>query len=53
LTLYEGQKLASVGLHQCAGFKFANILGTILQDFIVAGSWPRTVDNSGGKFTEK
>ena len=53
LTLYEGQRLASIGLDQCADFKFANILATILQDFIAAGGWPRAVDNSGGKFTEK
>lgn len=53
LTLYEGQRLASIELDQCSDFKFANILATILNDFIAAGGWPRGVDKSGGKFTEK
>jgi 8-oxo-dGTP diphosphatase len=53
LTLHEGQRLASIELDQCSDFKFANILATVLKDFIAAGGWPRAVDNSGGKFTEK
>jgi hypothetical protein len=53
LTLHEGQRLASIELDQSSDFKFANILATVLKDFIAAGGWPRAVDNSGGKFTEK
>jgi len=41
LTLHEGQRLASIELDQCFDFKFANILATILKDFIAAGAWPR------------
>lgn len=53
LTLREGQRLASIEFDQCSRFKFANILATILKDFIAAGGWPRAVDKSGGKFTGK
>jgi 8-oxo-dGTP diphosphatase len=53
LTLHEGQRLASIKPDQCCDFKFANILATILEDFITAGAWPRAVDNSGGKLIEK
>jgi 8-oxo-dGTP diphosphatase len=44
LTLYEGQELKSVapdGRHQ---LRFANVLRSILDDFIAAGLWPRPVD---------
>jgi len=41
LTLHEGQRLASIELDRCFDFKFANILATILKDFIAAGAWPR------------
>lgn len=41
LTLHEGQRLASIELDQCFDCKFANILATILKDFIAAGGWPR------------
>jgi 8-oxo-dGTP diphosphatase len=53
LTLHEGQRLASIKPDQCCHFNFANILAAILHDFITAGAWPRAVDKSGGKFTEK
>lgn len=44
LTLYEGQRLASFAAEERSDFKFANILGGILEDFIAAGLWPRLVD---------
>lgn len=53
LTLHEGQRLASIEFDQWSDFNFANILATILKDFVAAGGWPRAVDKSGGKFTEK
>jgi 8-oxo-dGTP diphosphatase len=37
LTLHEGQRIASIELDQYSDFKFANILATILKDFIAAG----------------
>lgn len=46
LTLYEGQALRGVALEERASFRFANVLGAILEDFIAAGLWPRPVDNS-------
>jgi 8-oxo-dGTP diphosphatase len=45
LTLYEGQRLMSIAPEQRSDFKFANILGQILEDFIASGRWPRPVDN--------
>jgi len=39
LTLYEGQRLASIACGEHAGFHFANILAAILEDFIDAGGW--------------
>jgi 8-oxo-dGTP diphosphatase len=53
LRLYEGQRLASIEANERYDFKFANILGAILEDFIAAGGWPQTVDNSFAKFTGK
>jgi hypothetical protein len=44
LTLYEGQRLASIGIADRFGLRFANVLGAILEDFIAAGLWPKTVD---------
>ncbi len=44
LTLYEGQRLASITQQERFSFRFANILGRILEDFIAAGLWPRPVD---------
>ena len=45
LTLYEGQRLASISRAERSRFNFANILGAILEDFIAAGLWPSSVDN--------
>jgi 8-oxo-dGTP diphosphatase len=45
LTLYEGQRLLSISREQRRDFKFANILGDILDDFVAHGLWPRPVDN--------
>jgi 8-oxo-dGTP diphosphatase len=44
LMLYEGQRLTSIDPEERYGFRFANILGSILEDFIAAGLWPRPVD---------
>lgn len=44
LTLYEGQRLTSIAADERHGFRFANILGAILEDFIAAGFWPAPVD---------
>jgi 8-oxo-dGTP diphosphatase len=53
LRLYEGQRLVSLDANERHDFKFANILGAILEDFIAAGGWPQAVDNSFAKFTGK
>lgn len=45
LTLYEGQRLMSIAAEERSEFKFANILGEILEDFIGSGLWPQSVDN--------
>jgi 8-oxo-dGTP diphosphatase len=45
LTLYEGQRLASIARGERKSVRFANILGAILEDFIAAGLWPQAVDN--------
>jgi 8-oxo-dGTP diphosphatase len=44
LTLYEGQRLASIGIEQRQQVKFANILGAVVDDFVAAGLWPPPVD---------
>jgi 8-oxo-dGTP diphosphatase len=41
LTLYEGQRLKSISVEERGQIKFANILGRILEDFVVARLWPR------------
>ena len=41
LTLNEGQRLMSIGADELDGFKFANILGKVLRDFIEEGLWPK------------
>jgi 8-oxo-dGTP diphosphatase len=46
LTLYEGQLLRGVTKNQLSRYRFANILSAILEDFIAAGLWPQSVDNS-------
>ena len=50
LTLYEGQRLMSIAAEERSEFKFANILGEILEDFIGSGLWPQSVDNFNGDF---
>lgn len=40
LKLYEGQRLQSIGIEERKNFKFANILGKIVDDFVQAGLWP-------------
>ncbi|HEY7557977.1 MAG TPA: NUDIX domain-containing protein [Candidatus Binatia bacterium] len=45
LTLYEGQKLASIAMAERTEVKFANILGAVVDAFIDAGLWPESVDN--------
>jgi 8-oxo-dGTP diphosphatase len=44
LRLYEGQRLTSIDPEERFHFKFANILGGVLEDFIAAGLWPQPVD---------
>ncbi|HVO93762.1 MAG TPA: NUDIX domain-containing protein [Terriglobales bacterium] len=44
LTLYEGQRLTSIAADERHRFRFANILGAILEDFIAASFWPAPVD---------
>jgi 8-oxo-dGTP diphosphatase len=46
LTLYEGQRIASIGSDERCEFRFANILATILTDFVGSGLWSHPVDNS-------
>lgn len=46
LTLREGQILKGIAPEERMQFKFANILGGILEDFVAAGLWPGRVDNS-------
>jgi mutator protein MutT len=46
LQLSEGQRLAAIAPEERKDFLFANILGSILEDFIDAGLWPAPVDNS-------
>jgi 8-oxo-dGTP diphosphatase len=45
LLLAEGQRLISITIEERVNFRFANILGRILDDFVAAGWWPRVVDN--------
>ena len=49
LTLYEGQRLAGIAAAERFDYKFANILGAVVEDFIAAGLWPDAVDNFRGK----
>ena len=39
LVLHEGQRLAAITIDERAGYRFANILAAILEDFIDAGGW--------------
>ncbi len=49
LTLYEGQRLTGIVAPERFEYKFANILGSVVEDFIAAGLWPDAVDNQRGK----
>ena len=49
LTLREGQMLKSIAAEERTDVKFANILGGILEDFVAAGLWPRSVDTGSTK----
>jgi len=40
LVLYEGQRLAGIARRERGQFHFANILASILEDFIAEGWWP-------------
>ncbi len=53
VTLHEGQRLVSIEANERSHFKFANILGAILEDFIAAGGWPQAVDNFPVNFAGK
>jgi 8-oxo-dGTP diphosphatase len=46
LTLYEGQRLRSIGRNETDRIQFANILGQIVEDFIESGLWPESGDPS-------
>ena len=41
LILYEGQRLRSISMGQRKKIKFANILGSIVDEFVAAGLWPQ------------
>jgi 8-oxo-dGTP diphosphatase len=45
LVLNEGQRLIGIAAQERFALKFANISGTLLEDFIAAQLWPRPVDN--------
>ena len=45
LTLHEGQRIEAIAAEQRSELKFANILGQVLEDFVVSGLWPQPVDN--------
>ena len=49
LVFYEGQRLTSITIEERFDYQFANILDRILEDFIVADLWPKTVDNYSAK----
>ena len=53
VVLHEGQRLAAISIGERHRFKFANILATILEDFISAGCWPQAVDKFSAKFHRK
>ncbi|MSP38911.1 MAG: hypothetical protein EXR70_10510 [Deltaproteobacteria bacterium] len=46
LVLYEGQRLIAIAAEERWALKFANVLGSLLEDFIAANLWPKPVDNS-------
>jgi len=40
LPLYEGQRLTGIEPQQRGEFRFANILATVIDDFVAARLWP-------------
>jgi 8-oxo-dGTP diphosphatase len=40
LSLLEGQRLAAIHREERFAFRFANVLGAILEDFVAARLWP-------------
>jgi hypothetical protein len=53
LTVHEGQRLAAIDCAERYAYRFANVLGTILEDFVAASLWPSPVDNSFRDVTAK
>ena len=53
LTLYEGQRLAAIAPEERCDYVFANMLGSILEEFIDGALWPPPVDNSFARITGK
>jgi 8-oxo-dGTP diphosphatase len=53
LSLYEGQRLTAITRQERLFYKFANILGVILEDFVASGLWLSAVDNSCDDFAAK
>ena len=53
LKLCEGQRLAAIPWTERGNFRFANILSSVLEDFIAADLWPHPVDNSLGRIARK
>jgi 8-oxo-dGTP diphosphatase len=53
LSLCEGQRLAAIAPDERFHYKFANVLGAILEDFVPCGFWPAAVDNSSREFSAK
>jgi hypothetical protein len=53
LTLYEGQRLTSIATGERRGFNFANILGAILEDFILRVYGPSLWISFNAKFNQR
>jgi 8-oxo-dGTP diphosphatase len=53
LSLYEGQRLAAISREERSDYRFANMLGAVVEDFVAAGFWPSAVDNSYGDIGAK
>ena len=49
LPLFEGQRLIGITPQERFDFRFANILGKILEDFIAEGRWQEIVDKPSRK----
>ncbi|HWH79016.1 MAG TPA: hypothetical protein VNT76_16650, partial [Candidatus Binatus sp.] len=53
LTLNEGQRLIGIEAEQRFHYRFANILGAILEDFFASDCWPGAVDNYADKIAAR